>query len=340
VLENRGTRATTLEDVARVAGVSRATVSRVVNNVATVDPRLRRRVERVIAQTGYVPNQAARSLVTRSAGSIALAVSDLSAGQIFSDPFFGRVVNGLTKTVRPRGVQLMLSFVDDDSSREGLLASLRNNRIDGVVLVSTQLDDPLPALLAEAGVPAVLAAQPAQPVPVAFVELDQRAGVFLAVDHLVETGRRHIATIAGPMERPGGRARLDAFRERLAHHGLTETGWAEGDFTQAGGASAMRSLLARHPEVDGVFAASDLMAAGAITVLHRAGRDVPAEIGVVGFDDHAMAASGEPPLTTVHQPVEEMAAQMAELLLEQIADPSQLPQSRIFQPELIVRESA
>ncbi|MEZ0064660.1 DNA-binding LacI/PurR family transcriptional regulator [Streptacidiphilus sp. MAP12-20] len=330
----------TLEDVARVAGVSRATVSRVVNGNASVAAGLRKSVEKAIAATGYVPNLAARSLVTRTTGSIALAVSDMSAGQIFADPFFGRVVSGVTQTVRPRGVQLMLTIVDDEPSRKQLLNYLRQGHVDGVVLVSTHTDDPLPADLAAAKVPAVLAGRPADPLPVSFVEVDQQAGVFLAVDHLVALGRRRIATASGPLDTPAGRVRLEAFRERLAHHGLAESAWAEGDFTQAGGAAAMRGLLERAPDTDAVFVASDLMALGAVSVLHRAGLRIPEDLAVVGFDDSNVALTCDPPLTTVRQPVEEMAAQMAELLLEQIASPERLLQSRVFQPELVVRDSA
>jgi DNA-binding LacI/PurR family transcriptional regulator len=330
----------TLVDVAKVAGVSRATVSRVVNGNASVAPELRTAVEKAIAATGYTPNLAARSLVTRTTGSIALAVSDMSAGQIFADPFFGRVVSGVTQAVRPRGVQLVLAIVDDEPSRRQLINFLRQGHVDGVVLVSTHTDDPLPAALADAKVPAVLFARPSEPLPISFVELDQRAGVYLAVDHLVSLGRRRIATASGPLDTPAGRERLVAFRERLAHHGLTEEGCVEGDFTQAGGAAAMRELLASAPDADAVFVASDLMALGAVAVLHRAGIAIPERMALVGFDDSSAAITCDPPLTTVRQPVESMAAQMAELLLEQIAAPEQTLQSRVFQPTLVRRDSA
>jgi DNA-binding LacI/PurR family transcriptional regulator len=330
----------TLVDVAKVAGVSRATVSRVVNGNASVAPALRTAVEQAIAATGYTPNLAARSLVTRTTGSIALAVSDMSAGQIFADPFFGRVVSGVTQAVRPRGVQLVLAIVDDEPSRRQLVNFLRQGHVDGVVLVSTHSDDPLPAALAEAGVAAVLFARPSEPLPISYVELDQRAGVFLAVDHLVGLGRRRIATVSGPLDTPPGRERLAAFRDRLAHHGLTESTCVEGDFTQAGGASAMRELLASAPDTDAVFVASDLMALGAVSVLHRSGVAIPDRMAVVGFDDSSAALSCDPPLTTVRQAVESMAAQAAELLLEQIAAPEVTVQSRVFQPTLVVRESA
>lgn len=337
----------TLEDVARVAGVSRATVSRVVNGVATVDPALRKIVEQAVAATSYVPNRAARSLVTRSTDSIALVVSEAEhgrvtapfVGRIFTDPFFGRVVSGVMEAIRPQGVQMVLMLVDDQESRTKLLSYLRQGHVDGVVLISTHAEDPLPRLLAEARVPAVLSARPVQSIPISYVEVDQRAGAALAVEHLVAGGRRRIATISGPLDTPAGRERLAGFREAQAAHGIREAAAVEGDFTQAGAAAAMKRLLAEQPDVDGVFVASDLMALGALPALSRAGRQVPGDVALVGFDDSSAAVACDPLLTTIRQPVEEMAAHMAQLLLQQIADPARTLQSAMFQPSLVVRES-
>ncbi len=329
----------TLEDVARVAGVSRATVSRVVNGSPSVREDLRKAVEKAIAQTNYVPNPAARSLVTRRTGSIGLVVSG-QGDRVFSDPFFGRVVNGVLQALRPRGVQMMLVLVDDEASRRQLLGYLRHRHVDGVVLLSTHAEDPLPGELAEAGIPAMLSARPPEPIPLGFVEVDQRAGVFLAVDHLVQRGRSRIATVSGPLDTVPGRERLAAFRERLAHHGLTEAGFAEGDFTQESGATAMSALLAAAPEADAVFVASDLMALGGLPVLSREGRRIPDDVALVGFDDSSAARACDPPLTTVRQPVEEMAARMALQLLQQLTDPDTPVASSVFQPSLVVRESS
>ncbi|MFE0460477.1 LacI family DNA-binding transcriptional regulator [Kitasatospora sp. NPDC058965] len=346
----------TLEDVARVAGVSRATVSRVVNGRASVDPALRSVVEQAIAATAYVPNRAARSLVTGSTGSIALVVSEEGlrtaqrhpadeqhpsfAGRIFTDPFFGRVVGGVMGEIRPRGVQMVLLLVDDEQSRRQLLNYLRQGHVDGVVLISTHAEDPLPEWLAEAEVPAVMSAQPVRPVPIGWVEVDQRGGVGLAVDHLVADGRRRISTVTGPLDTPAARERLAGFRERLVAHGLAPAAEVEGDFTQAGGAVAMRRLLELAPDTDAVFVASDLMALGALPVLHRSGRRVPSQVAVVGFDDSSAALACDPPLTTVRQPVEEMSARMVRLLLDRIADPAGEPGAAWFEATLVVRDSA
>jgi DNA-binding LacI/PurR family transcriptional regulator len=338
----------TLEDVARVAGVSRATVSRVINGSTTVDPAMRLLVENAVAATNYVPNRAARSLVTRRTDSIALVVSEIESrhvadpflGRMFTDPFFGRVVTGVMEVIRPRGVQMVLMLVDDADSRAHLVSYLRQGHVDGVVLICGHVADPLPGMLAEAQVPAVLSGRPGQSTPISFVEADQRAGTVLAVDHLVATGRRRIAHLAGPLDMPSAQERLTGFHQAMAAHGLEEAGMVEGDFTQAGGAVAMRKLLEEAPDLDAVFVASDLMALGAIPVLNRAGRRIPEDVALVGFDDSSAALACDPPLTTVRQPLEEMAARMAQLLLAQILEPTDTLQSAVFHPTLIVRGSA
>ncbi|MGW7270062.1 LacI family DNA-binding transcriptional regulator [Streptomyces sp. NPDC054864] len=343
----RPARPVTLEDVARTAGVSRATVSRVVNGAPTVDPVLRRKVEEAVEATGYVPNQAARSLVTQRTDSMALVVSERErrpveapfVGRMFTDPHFGRVVGGLLDVLRPAGVQMVLMLVDDDTSRRQLLSYLRQGHVDGAVLVSSHASDPLPRLLAETGLPAVLAGRPAETVPLPYVEVDQRVGARMAVDRLVAGGRRAIGTIAGPQDMPAAQERLEGFREALAAHGVTGAPWVEADFTRVGGAEAMRRLLSRHPDLDGVFVASDLMAQGALQTLLRAGRVLPRDVAVVGFDDSEAARSCEPALTTVRQPVEEMAAEMARLLLSRIKQPGEAPLSMVFRPVLVERAS-
>ncbi|MFE6040626.1 LacI family DNA-binding transcriptional regulator [Streptomyces sp. NPDC056452] len=340
-------RPATLEDVAAVAGVSRATVSRVINGATTVDPALRRVVEEAVATTGYVPNRAARSLVTRRTDSIALVVSERERrpvsepfiGRMFSDPYFGRVVSGLLEVLRPAGIQMVLMLADDEASRNQLLSYLRQGHVDGVVLISSHAEDPLPGLLHDTRLPAVLAGRPRRPSPLTYVEADQRAGAQLAADHLASLGRLRIGTVAGPQDMPAGQARLTGFLDALALHGIHDVARAEGDFTHVGGASAMRQLLRDRPDLDAVFIASDLMALGALPVLLRAGKDVPSDVSVVGFDDSSAALACDPPLTTVRQPVEEMAAEMARLLLRQIGRPGGPTPSVVFHPTLVERKS-
>ncbi|WP_284748788.1 LacI family DNA-binding transcriptional regulator [Amycolatopsis sp. RTGN1] len=337
----------TLEDVARVAGVSRATVSRVVNSVRNVDPKLRETVERAIAATGYVPNRAARSLVTRRTGGIALVVSEPArhveafTGGVFGDPFFGRVVEGVVAHLRPQGLHPLLMLVDSDEEREKLVAKLRQEQVSGVLLISLHpAEDPLPRMLTDAGVPAALFARPGRSAPVSYVDVAHQDGARLAADRLVERGCHRVATIAGPAGTPAGQDRLAGFRDAMARHGHAYVAVAEGDFTEHGGERAMERLLAEEPALDGLFVANDLMAYGALTVLREAGRRVPGDVAVIGFDDSRVALSCRPRLTTVRQPVEEMGAAMARMVLDRMADPAGRAESVIFDPELVVRDSA
>ncbi|WP_405591788.1 LacI family DNA-binding transcriptional regulator [Streptomyces sp. NBC_01190] len=338
----------TLEDVARSAGVSRATVSRVVNGTRNVDPEIQRAVQQAVAETGYVPNRAARTLVTRRTDSVALvfsvpnhqAADDPFMRQVFSDPFFGRVVGGLLTVLRPRGVHPVLMLADSEDARHELIANLRQEHIDGVALVSIAPGDSLPFLLTEAGVPTVLFARPQTPIPISYVDVAQQSGARQAAELLLSRGCRRITTIAGPYDSPAGQDRLAGFRAAMAEHGQAFVPYVEGGFTQEGGEQAMRQLLVEHPDTDGVFVANDLMAQGALLVLRDQGRRVPEDVAVVGFDDSSAALASRPLLTTVRQPVEDMAAEMARLLVALIDDAERRTRSVIFKTTLVRRASA
>jgi DNA-binding LacI/PurR family transcriptional regulator len=338
----------TLQDVARVAGVSRATVSRVINNVRNVDPEIHRIVSEAVVATGYVPNRAARSLVTGRAGSIALVISELESrdsddpfmSRFLTDPFFGRIVGGLLSVMRSAGVNLALTLAGSDQARAQLISDLRQGRCDGAAVISLHPLDPLPGQLAEASLPAVLFGRPVRPVSISYVDVANSAGAKLAADRLVERGCKRIATITGPLDTPSGVDRLEGFRSTLAKHGHHDVPLVEGDFTQGGGERSMERLLAECPDLDGVFVASDLMAEGALPVLRDYGRRIPDEVAVVGFDDSSAAVDSRPPLTTVRQPVEDMAAEMARLLMAYSERPEHRTTSVIFEPVLVLRESA
>ncbi|MBE1876750.1 LacI family DNA-binding transcriptional regulator [Myceligenerans pegani] len=354
----------TLEAVASVAGVSRATVSRVINGVPTVDPAIVDVVRRAIEDTGYVPNLAARSLVTRRTGSVALVVSEPPGHRsplpflerIFTDPYLGRVTAGAQEALRPRDVHLAI-MPADPPAHDQVVRYVRQGHVDGVLLITSSADDPLPARLVGLGVPVVLSARitgGAMPGGVPAVDLDQAAGGRLAAEHLLATGRRRLAVVTGPTDAPFMRARLDAFVAAVTAAGLGRPAVADADFTRPGGEAAARRLLAGFPGVDGIFAGNDLMADGVSTALQSAGRRVPDDVAVVGFDDSSAAAQAHPPLTTVRQPVEDMARRMAELLLEGmgVREPGTDPGAdapddaarpgRVvtFAPELVIRSSA
>ncbi|MGW4892501.1 LacI family DNA-binding transcriptional regulator [Kitasatospora sp. NPDC004240] len=335
------TRGPTLEDVAREAGVSRATVSRVVNGIRNVDPEIQEAVRGAIERTGYAPNRAARSLVTRRTGAVALVISgagDSFAARVFTDPFFGRVVEGVLEYLRARQVQPVLLFAESGPARTQVVEYLRQGGADGALVVSLQAEDPLPGLLVAARIPVVTFGRPAGGAPTGWVDLDQVAGAALAAGHLLARGRRRLAVIGAPASAPAAAQRLAGFLDAAAAAGVTGVPVEEGLFTVESGARAMERLLRGHPEVDGVFAANDLMAQGACQYLREHGRAVPAEVAVVGFDDSSAAPACRPPLTTVRQPVERMAAAMARLLTDRLEDGRE-DAPVLFQPELVVRGS-
>ena len=338
----RGSGPPTLEQVAALAGVSRATVSRVVNGSPKVSPAVRAQVERAVAKLGYVPNRAARSLVTRRADSVALVVSEPHA-RFFSEPFFAGMVRGVSAALAETGVQLLLLIAQDLPDRGWLGRYVVGGHVDGVLLASLHADDPLPGTLERAGVPAVLIGRPVdQAAPGSYVDADNRGGAGKAVGHLARRGRRRIATITGSLDMGVGQDRLEGYRDGLAAAGLAGAGdlVETGDFTEEGGAAAMGRLLERPGDpVDAVFAASDLMAAGALRALRAAGRRVPEDVAVVGFEDSAVARYAQPPLTTVRQPIEEMGRQATRLLLAQVAGEAG-GMHLILDTELVVRASA
>lgn len=346
----------TLDEVAALAGVGRGTVSRVVNGSPQVSPAARAAVERAIVKLGYVPNRAARSLVTRRTDSVALVVSE-SEGRVFGEPFFAGIVRGISSGLVETSLQLWLAMAQSPAERERVESHLTSQHVDGVMLVSLHDSDPLPSLLRERGLPYVLGGRPARMMsPQAlrgdignhhdrdtlwFVDPDNVSGARQAVAHLFAAGRRRIAHVAGPQDMGVGLARLTGYQDACAEAGLPpdETLIEYGDFSEPSGVAAMRKLLATRPDLDAVFVASDLMAAGALRALREAGRRVPADVAVVGFEDSAVARQTDPPLTTVHQPVEEMGRQMARLLVSRIRGEQHSRPYVLLQTHLVVRQS-
>jgi DNA-binding LacI/PurR family transcriptional regulator len=313
----------TLDQVAERAGVGRGTVSRVVNGSPQVSNEAREAVQRAIDELGYVPNRAARALVTQRTDSVALVVSE-SGDRVFGEPFFAGVVRGISSVLSETQLQLWLAMAQTPAERERVEHHLTSQHVDGVMLLSLHDADPLPQLLEKRGLPVVLGGRPAamlhEDVAVAYVDADNEGGARSAVEHLLTLGRRKVAVIAGPQDMAVGVARLAGYREALDAAGLApdELLVGYGDFREASGEVAMRTLLADRPDIDAVFAASDLMAVGAMRALRDLGRQVPADVAVVGFDDSVIARQTDPPLTTVHQPVEAMGREMARLLLARI----------------------
>jgi DNA-binding LacI/PurR family transcriptional regulator len=341
-LATRGRRnGSTLEEVASRAGVSRATVSRVVNGSPKVSPDVRRAVEAAVLELGYVPNRAARSLVTRRSGSVGVVITE-PTGRLFSDPFFPRLLRGISGALGARDLQLVLLMPETTTDTERTAAYLAAGHVDGILLVSLHGDDPLPDAIAKAGVPFVLGGRLLRTSAASFVDVDNRGGSRNAVEHLIAGGRRTIATIAGPADMGVGVDRLAGYREALADAGLALDDGLEafGDFTQESGATAMERLLTARPDIDAVFAASDLMASGAMAVLAAANRRIPQDVAVVGYDDSPIATSVTPRLTSVRQPIEEMGHEMARLLVEAVEGTDPVQRRVILATELVRRASS
>ena len=332
----------TLEEVARAAGVSRATASRVVNGNPSVGIEARQSVERAIAESGYVPNRAARSLRTRRSDSIGVVIAE-STGRIFADPFFAEVLRGISAGLAARQMHLVLVMSqspDEERWAEGYLTS--GGHVDGVIMFSLHGDDQLPGHLQSHGIPVVVGGEPPPGSRVSYVDNDNHGGAFSAVTHLIEQGRTRIATITGPLDMPAGVTRRLAYREALLAAGRTlDTDLEEtGGFTREGGQRSMEILMQRCPDIDAVFAASDLMAAGALSALYAAGRRVPVDVAVVGFDDSIIALSTQPALSSVRQSMEVMGRELVNVLLQSIEARDNVVRRVVLETELIVRQSS
>lgn len=329
----------TLEEVARLAGVSRATVSRVVNDSPRVRADIRIAVESAIRQLGYTPNRAARSLVTRRSDSIAVVITE-PTGRLFADPFFPRLIRGVSAELASRDLALVL-LMPEPAEQERTIRYLTGGHVDGALLVSLHGNDPTPGALAERGVPVVFVGRPPLGTEVTYVDVDNRQGGFRATEHLLKAGCRRIVTVAGPADMAVGIDRLEGYRDALRAAGRAgDAACAVGDFTFEGGAAAMEQLLREAPDLDGVFCASDLMAAGALGVLLAAGRRVPEDVRLVGFDDSPIAATTRPPLTSVGQPIEEMGREAVRLLLDDIDRGGRPPRRVVLATDLAPRASS
>ncbi|MEV1009756.1 LacI family DNA-binding transcriptional regulator [Streptomyces sp. NPDC049881] len=338
----------TLEAVAAHAGVSRATVSRVVNGTPGVRPELRERVRRSVAALGYVPNSAARSLVTRRTGAVAVVIAEPET-RVFADPFFAQQLRGIGSELSAHDTQLLLMLLEGRTDYERIERYLSGGHVDGVLMFSVHTDDPLPAMAAASGLPTVYGGRPGWPGAAdgpgpLYVDTDNRDGARQAVRHLLARGRRRIAVVTGPLDQTAAVDRLDGYLDAIGRDTPDPALLVHGDFTVEGGARAMAELLDRSPTPpDAVFAGNDLMATGALRVLRARGLRVPDDVAVVGYDDLEPAAWSEPALTTVRQDVRRMGELMAALLLRLLppGSPQGEPPAPIITPaRLVVRDSA
>lgn len=333
----------TLEDVAAAAGVSRSTASRAINGEAKVSPQARAAVADAVLALGFTPNQAARTLVTQRTNAVALVIPEPDE-RIVADPFFGAAIQGLSYALAESDLQLVLLMAKMGGSPERTVRYLRSGHVDGAVIASHHQADDLERTLVDSRLPSVSMGRPwHRPDQLSYVDTDNRLGGELATEHLLGRGRRRIGTVAGPADMTAAEDRLIGWRTAMTRAGRPDGAVEYGDFTTAGGAAAMRRLLAAEPDLDAVFVASDLMAAGGLAVLRAADRQVPGDVAVIGYDDSAVAAATDPPLTTVVNPVATMARTAGRLLLDRLARPGIGPvpdvERVIFPPELVIRAS-
>ncbi|HEX7307589.1 LacI family DNA-binding transcriptional regulator [Lentzea sp.] len=327
-----------IEEVARVAGVSKSTVSRVINGEKYVSERSRQAVHRAIALLGYSPNHAARTLAGSKANAIALVISE-QGSRVLADPFFAGILRGVHAELAGRHVQLLL-MMNQPLDGEDQVAYLTGGHVDGALVVSLHGEDPLPRTLHETGLPVVSGGRPLAGGGAPFVDSDNFNGSLGAVRFLISLGREKIATIAGPRDMAVGMDRLSGWRCGLAEHGMPVDLVVHSDFTPDSGALAMEELLRRAPDLDAVFVAADIMAVGALRVLQARGYRIPDDVAVVGFDDSVLASTATPPLTTVRQDVEQLGRTMTWRLLAELGGEEKLPQSMLLPTSLVRRGSA
>jgi len=339
VAQSERPRRATVHDVAAAAGLSRGTVSRVLNG-GYVSAEARAAVDAAIEQVGYVPNTAARNLVRRrsqAVGFLALEPHSL----LLEDPNIGAIMLGANEILSVADHQMVSLVVDSERDTERVGRYLRGGFVDGAIIVSARAHDPITRLVTDLRLPATFVGHPPDlhhSIP--FVGIDNVAAARTITQRLMATGRRRIGVIAAALDRDSGADRLKGFREALGAR-------FDGDlvaevplYDYAYGIKGMRVLLDREPAVDGVFAASDAVAAGALEALRESGRSVPGDVGVVGFDDSAWALRTQPQLSTVHQPAREIGQNAAELVLRQVAGTEPAPRSVLLDTSVVWRDSA
>ncbi|WP_053847304.1 LacI family DNA-binding transcriptional regulator [Streptomyces sp. NRRL B-24085] len=329
----------TIHDVAREAGVSRGTVSRVLNGGHYVSPPALEAVNAAIRKTGYVVNRHARSLITGRSDSVGFLLTEPQE-RFFEDPNFNVLLRGCTQALAAHDIPLLLMLAGTEDERRRIKRFITAGHLDGVLLVTSHSADPVAEELHKAGVPVVQCGKPMRPgSKVSYVAADDRDGARDMVRHLLSLRRRRIGIVTGPPDSPGGVDRLAGYKEVLTESGIEidERLVVSGDYSRAAGEAGTERLLAQAPDLDAVFVASDLMALGALTALRRAGRRIPEDVAVGGFDDSIAATEATPPLTTIRQPYDRISAEMVRLLLAQLGGED--PAAVILPTELVRRES-
>jgi LacI family transcriptional regulator len=329
----------TLEDIARMSGVSRSTVSRVINDDPNVRESTRRKVWEIIRAINFQPNLAARSLAAGRTQVLGLVIP-MAVTSIFADPYFPLLIQGISSACNARGYSMMLWLAEPDFERRMAGQILYSGLIDGVIVASAVTDDPIVlALVNGKKLPFIMVGRHPNDTSVSYVDVDNRSGAAQAIEHLMSLGRKRIATVRGPRTMIAGVDRYQGYVDAFTHARLAVDPnlVAEGEFSETGGYQAMQKLLPHRP--DAVFAASDMMAVGAMMAIEEGGLKIPEDIAVVGFDGIPTSAHTDPPLTTVRQPITRSGALAAQLLIDMIGNPSPTQHRIILTTELVIRKS-
>lgn len=330
--------APTIRDVARLAGVSTATASRVVRGEDMVRPEKVEAVMQAVEELGYVPNSAARGLVERRVGAIALVFPERE-GRVFADPFFGAVVSGVSSALDGTRLQMLLVMTGSDDSGERMRRFVRGNHCDGLILASQHETSALESALAELTVPAVSIGKPIQGRTMPYVDLDNLEGGRIAARHLLAAGHDRVAMIGGPGDMAAAGEREAGFEDELRQAGAHLVRRAHGDYSYTSGGEAFDELTADGVDFDALFAVNDLMAFAAVQRALARGLRVPEDLAVIGFDDIDVARAEAAGLTTVHNPVTSMARQATQALLTLI-DGGTVQDRVIEDPRLVMRTTA
>lgn len=330
----------TLEDIAKLAGVSRSTVSRVVNERPNVRNNVRERVLEVIQDTGYHPNAAARTLASQRSWTIGLILPH-NVGSIFTDPYFPHLTNGIAHACNDNNYTLALFLAGSKKDEKKTFPRIsRKGFLDGVLIQSGHHgDQSIIERMIDAGKPVVVLGRPFRSDNVSYIDIDNINAAYNAVSHLIRVGYQRIATISGPINSSVGIDRKKGYLKALNERNIeiNEDLIIEGDFSEAGGHFAMQQLLPAQP--DAVFAASDTMAIGAMRAVREAGLRIPEEIAFVGFDDLPMARLSDVKLSTIRQPVVQFGENSIEILIDLIENGINPPRHVIMSTELVIRDS-
>jgi LacI family transcriptional regulator len=329
----------TLEEIARLSKTSRSTVSRVINDDPHVSQATRDRVMAMVRQLNYHPNLAARSLVDGRTHVLGLVIP-MGVARLFTDPYFPILIQGAASACNANKHTVMLWLAEPEYERQMVNQILYNGLVDGVIVASSLIDDSLIESLLKSSLRFVMIGRPLSNLELSYVDVDNKESARQAVHYLLRAGRRQIATITGPQNMIAGLDRLEGYRTALREWGLAaDPGLiANGSFSEAGGYEAMCQLLSKSP--DAVFAASDAMAIGAMRALRDAGRRIPEDVAIVGFDNMPFAERAEPPLTTVRQPIQRAGALAVETLIDMIENPDSSPRRIVLPTELVIRQSS